>query len=178
MIGDRIRALREQCNMTLNELAQTIGLSASAVSQIERGIVEPSLRTLRALASALDTPIFSFFLESPSHDILVRKGRRLAFSPPDRKARYELVTPDFNRRLEMMLMYLNPGTCSSDEPLPHTGDECLVVLQGEAQVLAAGQRYTLYEGDSLYLAEGTPHKVTNASDDQLVCAIGVTPPSF
>ena len=178
MIGERIRALREQQGMTLNELAQTVGLSASAVSQIERGIVEPSLRTLRVLAGALDTPIFSFFLESPSQDIHVRKDRRLAFSPPDRKARYELVTPDFNRRLEMMLMYLNPGTCSSNEPLPHRGDECLVVLRGTAQVLAAGQRYPLYEGDSLYIVEGTPHKVTNVGDNQLVCVIGVTPPSF
>jgi quercetin dioxygenase-like cupin family protein len=164
--------------MTANELAEVVGLSPSAVSQIERGVVDPSLRSLRAIADALDTPIFSFFLETPFQGIVVRKDQRRAFSPPDHRTTYELVTPDLNRRLEMLYMYLDPGTSSSDQPLPHAGDECLVILQGEAEVSVGDRRYTLHEGDSIYLNEGVPHNVTNVGENQLVCLAGITPASF
>ncbi len=178
MIGERIRNSRLQRGMTANELAEAVGLSPSAVSQIERGVVDPSLRSLRSIADALDTPIFSFFLETPFQGIVVRKDQRRAFSPPDHKATYELATPDLNRRLEMLFMYLDPGTSSSEQPLPHAGDECLVVLQGEAEVSVAARRYSLREGDSIYLNEGVPHNVTNVGENQLVCIAGITPASF
>lgn len=178
MVGDKIRSLRQQRGMTVNELAEAVGLSASAVSQIERGVVDPSLRTLRAVADMLDAPVFSLFLESPYQDILVRKDQRRSFSPADHQATYELLTPDLNRRLEMIFMYLEPGISSPDHPMPHAGDECMVVLEGKAEVEASGQHYVLEEGDSIYLTEGVPHKVTNIGDEMLVCVVGITPASF
>jgi len=62
MVGSKIRALREELGMSSSQLAEAAGLSQSAISQIERGITDPSLRTLRAVAEALNTPIFAFFL--------------------------------------------------------------------------------------------------------------------
>lgn len=178
MVGKKIRDLRQQRGMTISELAEAVGLSASAVSQIERGIIDPSLQTLRSIADELDAPVFSFFLESPLQGIVVRKDQRRSFFRADHNAAYELLTPDLNRRLEMLFMYLEPGVSSPDQPLAHAGDECMVVLKGRAKVEAAGQLYLLEEGDSIYLDEGVPHKVTNVGDEMFLCVVGITPASF
>lgn len=178
MIGDKIRALRQQRGMTISELAEAVGLSASAVSQIERGTIDPSLRTLRSIADELHSPVFSFFLESPSQELVVRKNERRTFSLPGRDAEYELLTPDVNRRLEMILVYLEPGMSTPDHPLPHAGDECLVVLEGRAQVQVDGQQYLLEEGDGIYLDEGVPHRIANVGEGRVVCVAGITPASF
>lgn len=178
MVGSKIRALREELGMSSSQLAEAAGLSQSAISQIERGITDPSLRTLRAVAEALNTPIFAFFLDAPSKDIVVRKDRRRSFSPPDYKGRYELLSPDSSGKLEMISMSLAPGTSSSLQPLPHAGDECMLVLQGETLVIAGDERFELDAGDSIYLNEGIPHRVINVGEEELVCIVAIAPPSF
>jgi len=178
LVGERIRTQRRRRRVTLSRLAEATGLSPSAISQVERGLVDPSLRTLRAIAKALDVPVFSLLIEVPSPHILVRKNQRRSFSMPDRQAVFELLTPDLNRRLEMAMMHLEPGASSSEEPLPHAGDECLLVVEGAAQVEMPGARYVLSEGDSIYIDEGMPHRVTNVGEVMLVCVSGFTPPAF
>lgn len=178
MVGSKIRALREELGMSSSQLAEAAGLSQSAISQIERGIVDPSLRTLRAIAETLNTPIFTFFLDTPSKDIVVRKERRRAFSPPDYKGRYELLSPDSSGKVEMISMSIEPGTSSSMHPLPHAGDECMVVLEGRAEIIAGDEHFELDAGDSIYLNEGIPHRVVNVGEEELVCIVAIAPPSF
>jgi transcriptional regulator with XRE-family HTH domain len=178
MLGARIRALREERGMSASQLAEETGLSQSAVSQIERGIVDPSLRSLRSIAETLNTPIFALFLDSPSKDIVVRKGRRRAFSPPDYRGRYELLSPDSEGKVEMIYMSIEPGTSSSEQPLPHSGDECMFVLSGKAEIVASDERFELEAGDSIYLNAGLPHTVTNVGEKDLECVVAIAPPSF
>jgi mannose-6-phosphate isomerase-like protein (cupin superfamily) len=165
--------------MTLSELASVIDVTPSALSQIERGAVDPSLRTLRAIAGALDTPLSSFFLDSSSAGIVVRKDERLSFSSPNNEGiRYELLSPGLDRELEMVFLRFEPGESSADRPLPHSGDECLVVLRGRAQVTVADRSYVLSEGDSIYIDKGFAHQVANIGDAPLECIACFTPFSF
>jgi len=178
MVGSKIRALREELGMSSSRLAQEAGLSQSAISQIERGVVDPSLRTLRAIAETLNTPIFTLFLDAPSKDIVVRKDRRRSFSPPDYSGRYELLSPDSTGKVEMIAMSLQPGTASSVQPLCHTGDECMLVTQGRAEVVTGDERFVLEAGDTIYLSEGIPHRVMSIGDEELTCIVAIAPPSF
>jgi transcriptional regulator with XRE-family HTH domain len=179
MLGRRIRALRSEQGMTVSELASAIGVTPSAVSQIERGSVDPSLRSLRAIAGVLDTPLSSFFLDPSPAGIVVRKDERLIFSSPKNEGiRYELLSPGLDRELEMVFMCFDPGESSADRPLPHSGDECLVVLKGEANVTVADQAYVLSEGDSIYIDKGLAHQVANIGDTPLECIACFTPFSF
>ena len=178
MVGAKIRAVREELGMSSSKLAEKAGLSQSAISQIERGVVDPSLRTLRAIAETLNTPIFTFFLDAPSEEIIVRRNRRRTFSPPDYRGRYELLSPDSSGKVEVISMSLHPGTASSTEPLCHAGDECMVVMEGKAEIRAGDEVFELEAGDSIYLNEGIPHRVTNVGEDELVCFVAIAPPSF
>src|SRR5213082_2977265 len=75
-LGQGIRAERLRQGMTLAQLAELTGLSPSALSQIERGVTDPSIGSLRRIASALQVPFFQFLLERDSPDPVVRKNER------------------------------------------------------------------------------------------------------
>jgi hypothetical protein len=125
--------------MTANELAEAVGLSPSTVSQIEPGGGPVS----SVASSHCPSPGYADLLGNAIPRHCGEKGPATRLSSPDHAATYELVTPDLNRRLEMLFTSLDPGTSSSDQPLPHAGDECLVILQGEAEVSVADRRYVL-----------------------------------
>lgn len=179
MLGERIRSLREARDVSVSELARAIDVSSSAVSQIEREVVDPSLRTLRAIAAVLDRPLSSFFLDASSLGIVVRKEDRLSFSSQSNNGiQYELLSPGLDRDLEMVFISFEPGESSADRPLPHNGDECLVVLTGEAEITVADRSYVLSDGDSIYIDKGLRHKVANIGDTTLECIACFTPFSF
>ena len=60
--------------MSLKDLAERIGLTASFLSQVERELAEPSITSLRKIAEALDVPIFYFLLDNDNHSPVVRKN--------------------------------------------------------------------------------------------------------
>jgi mannose-6-phosphate isomerase-like protein (cupin superfamily) len=165
--------------MTMGDLARATGLTPSALSQIERGRVDPAIRTLRSIADTLRVPVFYFFLEEPSPSIVVRKNERAHFTFSDRNVVNELLTPDLQRKLEVMSATLGPGETTADVPMPHAGDECLVVLEGQALLDVGGSEYLLEAEDSIYIDAEVPHRITNPSVTTTLRYIAaITPPAF
>jgi transcriptional regulator with XRE-family HTH domain len=70
-IGQLVSEWRKQKNLTLQQLAEMVGLSAAYISQIEHGKVSPSIATLRSLANALDRKTVDFFLDELIDDPVV-----------------------------------------------------------------------------------------------------------
>ena len=62
-IGQKIKTYRSARGLTVKELAAKAQITASMLSQIERGQATPSLNTIRQLSEALDEPIFRFFMD-------------------------------------------------------------------------------------------------------------------
>src|SRR5512138_3615983 len=62
-IGEKLRAARQEHQMSLRELADRAEISASMLSQIETGKVSPSVRSLYTIANALDVTMDYFFPE-------------------------------------------------------------------------------------------------------------------
>ncbi|HAF71129.1 TPA: hypothetical protein DCL37_07305 [Candidatus Acetothermia bacterium] len=62
-IGARIRALRRKKGLTLNELASRCQLSASFLSQVERGMISPSIVSLYRICQVLEIPISHLLAE-------------------------------------------------------------------------------------------------------------------
>ena len=65
-VGADIRALRKNRSLTLTELADRLGRSVGFISQIERGISEPSINDLRNIAEVFDVPLSFLFGENRS----------------------------------------------------------------------------------------------------------------
>jgi transcriptional regulator with XRE-family HTH domain len=160
-LGGGIRAERLRQNLTLAQLAERAGLSASAVSQIERGVTDPSIGSLRRLASALQVPFFQFLLERDSPDPVVRKTDRRTITFPNRALQYQLLTPTLRGPFEVLSMDVAPGAASGEEALGHDSEECMLILAGQVDVEVAGQSYALSSGDSIYIQRNAPHRVVN-----------------
>lgn len=63
MIGSRIKEIREEKKLGINELARLSGVNASYLSALERNVkTNPSVNTLEKLAKAMDISIGEFFI--------------------------------------------------------------------------------------------------------------------
>lgn len=174
----RIRAIRTEQRMTLTELARRTALSPGLISQVERGQTNPSLETLRRVASALDVPIFSLFDQRPSGNAtVVRCDRRMRVQSPYGGITYTRVSPGIGR-LEVLEGRLEPGGASSADPWSHPSEECVVVLEGTLVVEVGDDVYELTTGDSCYLDSRRPHRYRNPSDWDALFLVSVTPPSY
>ena len=76
MIPQKIRTLRQAKGLTLKELADKTQTTAGYISQLERGLVDPSLSTLRKIAAVLDTPLFALMDTRETPSAVVRSEKR------------------------------------------------------------------------------------------------------
>ena len=68
-VGNKVRNMRKDKGMTLAKLSEVTGLSPAIVSQIERGLANPSFTTLAQLAHGLDIPVGKFFLRTRRNQV-------------------------------------------------------------------------------------------------------------
>jgi transcriptional regulator with XRE-family HTH domain len=177
--GATLRALREQRALTIASLARQVGISAAAISQIESGTVQPSVTTLRKLAAALGVPVFRFFLPADAAAAsLVRRGERKTLGLARTGARYELLTPSLQGRLEVMEITMDPGQASAPERISHPGEECLVIIKGHGVLELGDDIIDMRAGDAATFQASLPHRLRNAGQRPLSALSAITPPAF
>ena len=178
-LGARIRSFRQSRQWTLQALAHTVGLSKSAISQIESGRVEPSLQTLRKLAAAFRAPIASLFETVAAVDNRVlRRDARKVFRLPRNHLRYELLSPDLvNTRVEFLRVEMEPDAEKKPAPYAHEGEEYGIVVKGVVEIYVDGSTYILAEGDSIFFQATSPHYVCCADAEGAVMIWAIAPPA-
>lgn len=177
-VGPRIRALRTQRQLTLESLAAKVGVTPSALSQIERNQASPTLGTLKAIASALGITIGQLFPSSagPAR-IVVRPAHRKRLSPR-RGITYELLTPDLAGQIEFILSVYEPGASTGDEAFAYPAEQCGLVLDGIAEIHLTDAVHRLQAGDSIRFDCSIPHRIVNAGRGRLRCLWAISPPTF
>jgi transcriptional regulator with XRE-family HTH domain len=178
VIGVRIRELRQARKMTVKELAAAADVSTGLISQVERGLTDPSLETLRRMARALGLPLFDLFRQEEQNPVaVVRRDRRMLVRSPHGGITYARISPGHGR-LEVLEGILEPGGASAPDAWSHPSEECVVVTTGRLVVEAGGERYELEPGDACYLDSRLPHRYVNESDAPVRFLVSVTPPSY
>lgn len=177
-MGEKIRNIRKTQGLSLSVLADKIGKTSSYLSQVERGLAEPSITALREISKALKVPIFYFLIEDQKHNAVVRKEDRKVLRFPGSNLTFELISPDLDHDIEMIEARLKPGASTLDKPLSHNGEEVSIVVEGEMEITIGSERYELSKGDSIYYNANLPHKITSIGDEDLVFISAITPPNF
>jgi transcriptional regulator with XRE-family HTH domain len=167
-LGQRLRQSRRQRQLSIRELAQKAGLSVGMVSQIERGLSAPSLRTLRLLANTLDVPISWFFPDSPQalaeRRYIVRNDQRRRLNVPHVGIVQEVVSPPDPGAIEIYEIVLEPGASSGPESYSHEGEKAGLVLTGILSIQLDNDEYTLEAGDSFRFPSTLSHRFANPGD--------------
>lgn len=165
-IGEKIAQVRKNKNLNVRELSELANITPSLLSQIERGLANPSVNSLKSIANALNTPLFTFFTsEVIKEDLIVRGDKRSkVILPGSDNVIYEMLTPGNNDNLEFAIMNLSPNTSSCNGFIYHNGYEISYVLEGEVNLYFDNEKFTLYKGDSIKIPAGINHRWENNSE--------------
>jgi transcriptional regulator with XRE-family HTH domain len=177
-IGRRVAAFRVERGIRVSDLARHVGVSASLVSQIERGLSRPSVSTLFAIAEALEVSVDAFFRETgpppaqrPADDArhpatsteeryVVRRAHRSAIDI-ENGVRWERLTPTALKNVEFLELVYGPGAESNATLYRHMGEEMILVLSGELDIYLGFEKFHLCEGDSMHFSSMQPHRYVN-----------------
>lgn len=181
-IGKRILELRQAHRYSLRELARLSGLSASFLSEVERGRGEPSISALKRIACALQVELLYFFsaTKSAESQMVTRAGtgRRL---PAMKGVEFRLLVSDPDSCLEPIHGRFEPGGMIGDEPMarnPKPGAvEWGMVLSGRFKVWVGDDVFILDPGDCVYFPSLLPHRIQNIDDCVGECLWVNSPPS-
>jgi transcriptional regulator with XRE-family HTH domain len=161
-VGSRLRELREVHGMSMRALAVKSGLSANALSMIERNKTSPSISTLHKLADTLGVSITAFFGAQPEkQQAIFMKADARTHIPFTRGVFEGLGGEQFTGRVEPFVLTLETGASSGPHTMSHSGHEFVFCLRGEIEYVVERNVYSLTPGDSLLFAAHLRHRWRN-----------------
>jgi transcriptional regulator with XRE-family HTH domain len=162
-VGARLRQLRDERDVSMRALARRSGLSANALSMIERGLTSPSVSTLSKLANALQVPVTAFFRQEPQREkVVFRKSSERTRVSFLRGLIEGLGGESFSGRVEAFLLTLENGGSSGPSHMLHSGHELVFVMRGVLEYEVENERYVLEAGDSLLFSSQMNHRWRNS----------------
>lgn len=167
-IGARLRDARAAKGLSLRALAQSLGVSASLISQIETGKTQPSVSTLYAIVTALGVSIDELLGVAPAAAApptaapIVQRGGENPVLEMENGVRWERLAVG-EGSAEALLVTYEPGATSSVEGrlMRHAGTEYAYILEGELTLQVEFDTFTLGPGDSLHFDSSRPHLYSN-----------------
>jgi transcriptional regulator with XRE-family HTH domain len=170
--GLALRGHRKRARLSLRALAERTGVSASFLSQVERGVAEPSVSTLVRIAQALDLPVAALLDERlparPAGERVVRRGARRRVAVPASGAELELLTDDAAGALEVSIVTVAPSEAGEPAALrTEPGERFVHVVAGAMRVTVGAEEVVLDPGDSFTVPAGEPYGLASASSEPL-----------
>jgi transcriptional regulator with XRE-family HTH domain len=175
-VGARLRTLRRERGLTIEQVAGATGLTKGFISQLERDTTTPSLSSLARICDALGVRMGDVF-ESASPDLvrLIRKDERQAV---EWNPNHFLLSPPQEGRLQAIESHLPPGVGAGDEAYSFPGDvEFVYVLSGALELRVGDETYQLEAGDALTYPLREPHTWSNPSPDEPARVLWVAVPN-
>jgi transcriptional regulator with XRE-family HTH domain len=164
-IGPKVKKLRQEQRLSLQQLAVKAEVSAAAIHKIERNDMVPTITTLLKVATALGHPVTDFVEQASGQPEPVAftpaSERPALFTPHVGLALAGISGPDAPFRSAVALATVEPGADSGDKPLLHAGEELIFTLEGTLVFDIAGARHEVGVGDALHFLGDQPHHWVN-----------------
>ncbi len=176
-IGQRVRTVREEKKLTLDQLAQMTGFEVDFLAAIEENRIHPQLGTLIKLSKALDSAFGRILSGAGGKPYAVtRRGQSTEISRSTSKKgaqeayTYMSLAPQVQgRHMEAMLVQLK---AVPDQGLSqHDGEEFVFVITGAVELVIGTDNFSLNPGDSAYYLSTTPHMITAKKDSATILAV-------
>jgi quercetin dioxygenase-like cupin family protein/DNA-binding transcriptional regulator YiaG len=166
-VGERVKAIREQRGLSLEDLASRTGYPIDLLREVENEMVSPPLGVLVKLSKALEMKMGHLLTSGPvlPYCVVRKEDRRplSRFASKDGKRYgyfYESLAPGKkDRQMEPFLVTLEPADEQKEVPSTHDGQEFIFVLDGDMHVTLGEEEFVLHPGDSIYYDSTVPHLV-------------------
>ncbi len=179
MIGDRLKKIRTNSQMSVRSLAGRVGVSASFVYQLEQNKVSPSFSTLKAIAQALNTSVSVLAGdELPDDWEVVRRDRRRHIVTDNPGLNIELLgfLGPRNKKMQPVIFRLEPGASHERFIFNHEREDLVYLQEGVLEIAVGRKVYTLAEGDVAYFMFDHPTALRNPGDKVAAGLWVVCPP--
>ncbi|RXK18932.1 helix-turn-helix domain-containing protein [Macrococcus sp. DPC7161] len=166
-LGLTISNYRKKNQLTIREFSKQSGISTSLISQLERGIGNPSLQVLEIIAKTLGVPLFTLFIDDIDYSSLISKkeNREKIYRQDNEHIVYDLLTPDFMKtNVEVLQMEIKPQSKTTESHYQHDNkEEIAVVVKGKINVQLEDEIFLLEEGDVVRIPKNMRHRFINES---------------
>lgn len=180
-LGERIKRKRESMQMQLNDLARKVGVSSSALSQIENAKAFPSIVTLKTIADKLTTTVGELIGENETltkNPLIKQEEKKFVKENDSGTSLFLLSHHDPLKQMETYLVQFSRNSDTNDIFTEHPGQEFCYILKGKVKFTLDEKEYQLSEGDSLYFNSNIPHSARNDSKSNAVMLWIITPPNI
>ena len=176
-IGERIRKIREEKGLSLEELSRLTGFDVLFLSNLEKNMAQPQLGTVIKLSKALDSAFGRLVsgVGDKLYSITRKNERRTVSRSTSQKSQkqvyvYKSLAPDVKgRHMEALLVQLEEDP--ENEVSVHEGEEFIFVLDGVVKMGIGEDRFELEPGDSVYYLSTTPHHIAAKSGTATILAV-------
>jgi len=176
-IGKRIRELRKEKDITLEELSRKSGVALATLSRMENNKMTGTLASHNKICKALGASLADLYskVEDESKTVeSVPKAKRIEHFSHSRKVTYELlVAKTIDKKLTPLMLKISAkGETRKEKDRPGI-EKFIYMLAGSMEATIGKQTFTLKRGDSLYFDASLPHvfKNTTKSETQAICVI-------
>ena len=182
-LGEMIRRVREESNLSLRELARIAGVSPAAIQKVENNNVSPTVGTLFQIARGLNKTVSFFLGEEPGGHTtevsFVPRGKRTLLKTGRSSLRIERMVDNIkDQGIDAHCLIIGPGEGSGEQPLRHPGEEIAICLRGRSDFRVGTKAYRLSPGDTLYFKGSLPHFWSNASARNAEVILVFSPPAI
>ncbi len=178
-LGITLLKFRKEKNLTLQQLAKKVNLSAAYLSQIEHDKASPSISTLRSLAKALEVRLVDFFEDELINDPVVMTPDQWSkvLIPGWQSDTRRMVHHIGTKRMEPFFTTIPPGG-KSKQSYAHPGEEFVFVMEGVLTLIIGSKSYEAGPMCSFYFSSALQHSWINKGSDPVRLVWVVSPPSW
>ncbi|MFH1904025.1 MAG: cupin domain-containing protein [bacterium] len=177
-IGQKIKRLRVESRLTLQELASRSNLTKGFLSQLERDLTSPSIATLTQILEVLDEDLSSFFSKVERNKIIYSKRDRIAISEGEGVPKVEVLVPGAqNRNMDVVLVDLDVGQATSEDKI-HEGEEFGFVMAGKIALHLDKRVMKIFSGQCFYFQSEASHYIENVGKKRAKLLWVSSPPTF
>jgi transcriptional regulator with XRE-family HTH domain len=166
-LGERVRALRDEQGLTLDELAARSGVSRAMISRVERAEASPTAALLARLCEALGLSLSAFFADEtrPASPLSRHGEQRLWRDPHTGYLRRSVSPPGMPSRIDLVEVEFPPGARVSFPPRAESVmTQYVWLFTGELQMTIGETVHRLYPGDCLFMDIGDTFEFHNPGD--------------
>ncbi|WP_406661441.1 cupin domain-containing protein [Methanolobus sp. ZRKC3] len=184
-VGRKIQQIRENEDMSVEELADASKTSVEMIENIEKGALVPSLTPLLQIARALGVRLGTFLDDAPQNaPVVVKNGtsdKVIRFSGNCDKCEnstldfFSLASNKADRNMEAFIIDVYPPKTDEINASSHEGEEFIYVLKGDIEIIYGKEKYILSTGDSIYYDSVVSHHLHAVGEDAQILAVLHTP---
>lgn len=165
-IGKRLKTVRQNRNMTLDELAEITGVSKPMLGQIERGQSSPTVTTLWKIATGMKLPFSSFVQEQGTEYTVIDLREQDALLEENGTMKvYALFAFDPIRSCEAFYIEFEAGCEHNSDKHDDGVEEYIFVTHGKLDLVLNGTKITLREKQAIRFEANIPHSYVNTYKD-------------